>query len=213
MLIAEDLLLLLTGEVTGRLVWPPPQVDVALGGAMLLELALAERVGLDERRRVRVDDPSPTGDPFLDRALTIIAARRDRKPQKVVVGLGKRLRPALYQRLAAQGVLRAGRRRILGLVPQRTWPAQDGRHQVELRQALDHALVVGVPPQPRTAALVGLLHALRATHKVVRPAGTGLRRREIDRRAKDLAEGDWVARAVRKAVDDVRAATVTAGST
>ncbi len=40
MLIAEDLLLLLTDDASGRLAVPPAQADAALGGANLVELAL-----------------------------------------------------------------------------------------------------------------------------------------------------------------------------
>jgi hypothetical protein len=38
MLIASDLLLLLTDDETGKLLAPPSQLDIALGGALLLEL-------------------------------------------------------------------------------------------------------------------------------------------------------------------------------
>jgi Golgi phosphoprotein 3 (GPP34) len=92
MLIAEDLLLLLTNDATGKLVLPAAQVDVALGGANLIELTLSERVGLDDRNRVVVHDPSSTGDPILDGALGIAGARQGKKPKAVVEALGKNLR-------------------------------------------------------------------------------------------------------------------------
>ena len=59
MLIAEDLLLLLTDDRTGKLLAPSNQVDIALGGALLVELALAHRVEVvlastpPRRRRAR----------------------------------------------------------------------------------------------------------------------------------------------------------------
>ena len=46
MLLAEDLLLLLTDDASGRLSAPAAQVDAALGGANLLELALMNKVDL-----------------------------------------------------------------------------------------------------------------------------------------------------------------------
>ena len=54
MLIAEDLLLLLTADDTGKLAAAGTNMDMALGGALLAELALTERVdiaGPDERVR------------------------------------------------------------------------------------------------------------------------------------------------------------------
>src|SRR5664280_3501996 len=63
MLLAEDLLLLLTDDATGKLLLPAEQVDIALGGANLLELTLLERVSLDEGKHVVVFDPSSTRGP------------------------------------------------------------------------------------------------------------------------------------------------------
>jgi len=52
MLIAEDLLLLLTDDNTGKMALLSTLVDIALGGALLVELAVSEHVdvaGADER--------------------------------------------------------------------------------------------------------------------------------------------------------------------
>lgn len=75
MLIAEDLLLLLTDDRTGRLAGSGTEVDVALGGALLVELTMEGRVevtedgGMLRRNRVTVRDAAPTGDEVLDEAL------------------------------------------------------------------------------------------------------------------------------------------------
>lgn len=101
MLLAEDLLLLLTEDDTGKLAAPSTEVDVALGGALLVELTLMQRVdvaGSDERvreGRLVVRDPDPTGDGLLDEALTIVGQREGKKPQSVVTRLGKRARVRL----------------------------------------------------------------------------------------------------------------------
>jgi hypothetical protein len=44
MLLAEDLLLLVTGNVNGRLFVPSAQVDAGLGGANLIELTMMSMV-------------------------------------------------------------------------------------------------------------------------------------------------------------------------
>ena len=46
MLLAEDLLLLVTDDDSGRLSDPQAKVDLALGGANLIELALLNKVEL-----------------------------------------------------------------------------------------------------------------------------------------------------------------------
>jgi hypothetical protein len=215
-LLAEDLLLLLTDDVTGKLMVPGSQVDVALGGAQLLELSLAERVGIDDRKRLTVRDAGPTGDELLDRALEVVQRREGKKPRSVVAELGKKLRGELYARLVAAGLLREEHGKVLGLFPTTEWPAASADHEEAVRRALISALVQGTTPAPRDGSLIALLHALRATHKVVDPRNHGVRRRDLDRRAKEVAEGSWGSEAVRQVLDEMTAAVmvaVTAGST
>src|SRR6516165_9193538 len=121
MLLAEDLLLLVTDDGTGQLIVPAAQVDAGLGGANLVELALTNKVELSAEGedgkpgRVVVRDPSPAGDDVLDAALATLTANQGKKPSAVIRPLSKNLRQALYQRLAAAGVIRSERGRTLGI--------------------------------------------------------------------------------------------------
>ena len=80
MLLAEDLLLLLTDDDNGKLTASSTEEDVALGGALLVELTLMQRVDVaapDDRVRegrlvVRDRDPRKG----LDR-LVLTRSRRD----------------------------------------------------------------------------------------------------------------------------------------
>jgi len=216
MLLAEDLLLLVTDDASGRLSVPAAAADAALGGANLLELALMTKVGLSGDRdagepgRVVVRDPAPTGDTVLDAALTIIAAHPGSKPATLIRPLGKNLRHALYTRLASRGVLRAGQGRILGLFPSHRWPAQDSRHEADVRQHLVQALVQQATPGDRTAALIALLHALRCEHKIINPGDYGLSRRQLRSRAEQIAKRTWASQAVRTVTQEMTAAVAAA---
>lgn len=212
MLLAEDLLLLLTNDETGRLVVSGSEVDVALGGAQLVDLSLSGHVGVEEKRLV-VRDSSPTGDGLLDVALATVREREGKKPSSVVTPLGKKLRGQLYERLAASGILRQEQGKVMGLFPITKWPTSSADHEAAVRRALTAALAQGATPQPRDAALIALLHAVRSTHRVVDPSEHGLRRRDLDRRAKEIAEGDWGSKAVRDAIDAMLAVVTVAATT
>jgi len=218
MLLAEDLLLLVTDDASGRLSVPGAQADAGLGGANLVELTLLGNVDVAGEQdpgkpgRVIVRDPSPPGDEILDAALRTVSARQGSKPSAVIRPLGKNLRPVLYQRLAASGVLRAGRGRALGIFPTRTWPAQDPSHEAEMRQLVTQALVQPSAPDERTAALIALLHALKCEHKVVDPRPYQLSRRQLRARAAEIAQGNWASEAVRKAIDEMMAAVAAASA-
>lgn len=216
MLIAEDLLLLLTDDDSGRLAASSTLVDIALGGALLVELALMERVdvaGADEhvhRGRLVVRDARPTGDDVLDGALTRVTSKEGKKPQTVVTALGKGTRGRLYERLAASGILRAEEGRVLGLFPTHHWPTQDASHEATVRVALETALRARAATDTRTGTLIALLSALNAVHEVVDPKAVGLSKRELNASASRIAEGDWAAAAVRSAIDSMMAAIIAA---
>ena len=216
MLIAEDLLLLVTDEASGRLSAPAAQVDAGLGGANLVELTLRNKVDLsgegDQGKpgRIIVRDPSPAGDAVLDAALEIIIAHQGKKPSTVIRPLSKNLRQSLYQRLADGGVVRAEQGRILGVFPTHRWPAQDASHEAEVRRLVTQVLTQQTAPDARTAALIALLHALRCEDKVVDSRQYGLSKRELRARAKEIAKGNWASEAVRKAIEEMVAAVVAA---
>jgi Golgi phosphoprotein 3 (GPP34) len=215
-LIAEDLLLLLTNDETGRLVANSSEVDVALGGALLVELM--QRVDLagpsEQARKGRlvVRDASATSDPLLDEALTTVGAKQGKRPQDVVTALGKRVRVRLYDRLVDRGLARAESGKILGIFPGHNWPAQAAAHEDSVRAELLTALRNAMARDARTGALVSLLLALKAVHKAVDQAAAGLSAREMNANAKRIAEGDWGSDAVRHAIDSMIAAVAAATS-
>ena len=218
MLLAEDLLLLLTDDASGRLSVPAAQVDAGLGGANLLELTLMNKVDISGEMdqvkpgRIIIRDPSPTGDAVLDAALEIIIAHQGKKPSAVITPLAKNLRRTLYERLAGRGLVRAEQGSILGVFQTRRWPALDARHEEEVRGPMTRALVQQAEPDPRSAALIALVHALRCEHKIVDPRPYDLSRRQVRARAEEIARGNWASQAVRTTIDEMIAAVAAATS-
>jgi hypothetical protein len=74
---------------------------------------------------------------------------------------------------------------------------------------VEAVLVLDRPPELRDASLIAL-HALKATHRVVPHREHDLSRRELDRRAESVAEGDWGSKAVRHAIDAATATVIAA---
>jgi len=214
MLLAEDLLLLVTDDASGRLSAPAERVDAGLGGANLVELTLRNKVDLTgeqdpgRRGRIIVRDRSPAGDAVLDAALEILVARQGKKPSTLIKPLSKNLRRTLYQRLADRGVVRAERGRVLGVFPVRRWPAEDASEEAEVRRLMTQALVQQEAPDTRTAALIALAHAVGCVDKIVDPRQHGLSRRQLRARAAEIAKGNWASEVVRKAIEEMMAAVI-----
>jgi hypothetical protein len=212
MLIAEDLLLLLTDDETGKHLVGNPGLDLALAGANLLELAERGKVDVAGEGepvrpgRIVVRDASPTGDAVLDEALRRAADLQGKKPTAVLQSLGKDLRKTLLSGLADLGVLRAEEGKVLGIFPTTRWRPVDSRHEAQVRELITSALVHGTTPNQRTASLIALLSSVDAAHKVVKPTAYGVTNKTIKNRAKEIREGAWAAGAVVKAIEAMQAA-------
>lgn len=212
LLIAEDLLLLLLDDDKGTM--PAGTVDrPLLGGALLAELALGGHVAVAEKQgrwstaRVVPTDAAPPADPVLVEALATVAGK-PRSAQDLVDRLGKGAREQLLSRLVERGILERRDGKVLGLFPRTTWPAADASHEEAVRDRLRGVLLTGLLPDQRTAALVALLVAIDRAHRVLDRGD--LAAREVRRRAKQVAEGEWAASAVSDAVKATQTAVAAA---
>lgn len=218
MLIAEEFLLLSLDNESGKPMLGSDRLRPALGGALVAELALMERIGVtphdagwNKRGRITITDLTPTDDTELDEALRKLAENEGKKLKDVLsdfaskkVRLSYELRERLLERLAKAGVLKQQAGTVLGFIPRTTWPAGDDAAEDDVRQRLQSTLVSGLAPTERTLVLIALLQVTGLLPKVV----TAEDKRALKARAKQLTEGDWAAKAVKDAIDEVTAATV-----
>jgi hypothetical protein len=213
-LIAEDLLLLLLDDRKGTVsTWG--QTDAVLGGAVLAELSVTGLVTVDEHKsiwrtdKVHAAEAAPADlDPVLAEALSEIA-EKDRKASTLVTRIGKGLEARLAAGLAERGILERKDGKLLGLFPRTTWPTADSSHEDDVRRTLTACLVDGAQPDERTGALIALLAAIDQAHSAV-TAGTTATKKELEKKAKEIADGQWAAKAVKDAVDAATAAMVGA---
>jgi Golgi phosphoprotein 3 (GPP34) len=215
-LLAEDLLLLLTDDTSGRLSAFEAKVDYLLAGANLVELALMGRVevsrevkpirflGINRQvDRLVVRDPSPTGDAVLDAALQI-AIRSEGRLLWAMRKSRMNLNWTLYMRFVSSGMVRNESTSLWG---RDRWPVQDSRHKTEVHRRMIEALVEQTTPDTRSAALIALLHTIRHEPTIV---GVGHRAeiaRLIERRGTVIARSSWAPEAVRDSIDAIIATT------
>lgn len=200
MTIAEDLVLLLVDPRTGRLTRDRALRDDLVAGALLADLAQADRVGLSmpedggRSGRVIVLDPTPTGDELLDEALAALHTQQWRKPHEVVPVIA-RSRPsaAVLARLVDRGVLQAEQGTTWGIVPTALWATVDPVPRAAVVRLLCETVAREEEPGARARALVSLLAAARLLGQVVDVEDV----LQAERRARALGVGHWPAEAVR----------------
>lgn len=214
-LIAEDLTLLLLDDDSGRPLVDSTKLAHSLAGALLLELALAGSVvpaGPAEKSakgtgKIVAAGPQPT-DPLLALAWEA-CADKPRRAAAVIQKIDSKVKEPLLERIAGKGWIQVERRKVLGIFPSRSFPETDGRHEAELRSALDAVLLRDQDPDARTAALVSLLAAVEALPKLY-PDLDRDARKALQARAAQVSEGEWAGAAVRRAINEVQSAVMTA---
>lgn len=214
MLLAEDLLLLLTDDTTGRK-RQAGYLDYALAGAVLIDLMLIGRVRLTEKgessaraNRVVIESTDPTDDSVLDDCVNRLAPKSGMRPQRALEILRKGLQKSLYARLTEAGILR----QEPGLLGTSRYPTVDAGHETGVRRDLFVVLGQGAEPDDRLASLIGLLSALDLAHKVVAEDVSTVDKRAIKKRAKQLREENWAAQAAYKAIQAMQAAGAAAAT-
>jgi hypothetical protein len=185
------------------------RLDNGAGGALLLELALDERVGVQDTKVV-VRDSSPTGDAQVDAALAEVAGDgRPRKPDHWVQHFARYARQQALDELVGRGVLQREKGTVLLVFPRTTYPATGGVEppaETETRARLRAAVAGTGPVEPRTAALCALVAATDLDRKVF----PDLDRKQVKGRLKEIGEGSWAADAVKQTIEQIQAAVMIA---
>lgn len=209
--LAEDLLLLCWDDERGvehRLCWRT--VDVGVAGALVAEAVLTGAVTIREGRLF--GSGTLADDPLLGE-VTATLARRPRPPRvrTLVDALATpRTTRTVRDRLVAEGVLAARRRRVLAVVPTTRFPAAAPEATAAVRDEIA-ALVTGQRDPgdagARQRVLVGLAHHVKALPRLV----SASQRPAAEERAAGMSPRDEVVSAVEASADRAQAILVAGG--
>ena len=135
---AEEIMLLLLDDQDGSFL-PIPEwsMQCALAGAVLMDLALEDRIDTDLDSLILVDK-APTGDPLLDPTLERIAAASGdvhgaRYWVESTASYADEIREGALARLVENGVLNREEDRFLWVFRSRRYPTIDGRAEREVK--------------------------------------------------------------------------------
>ncbi|SCE74966.1 GOLPH3/VPS74 family protein [Micromonospora mirobrigensis] len=158
--LAEELLLLAYDDESGKATMPRISLDLGMAAAVLVELALANRIAY-AAGNLAVTDPTPTGEPVTDEVLAKIAADTPHTPSSWVQRLRHGLRDRILGDLVDRGVVRDVDETELGFIHVHRYPSTDPSVEADIRHRLAAALTSGQLPDERTAALATLVAVLR----------------------------------------------------
>jgi golgi phosphoprotein 3 len=201
---AETILLLAVDDRQGGIrSLPVESMRFALAGALLMELAVVNRIDTD-LQQLHLVDTRPTGDALLDETPSRLgragaeAKSTTQQLEALAWGMPK-LEERLFEGLISRGVLRREQRWRFGLFPTQRLVMADAGPIQHVRQRLERLLRSDAIPDPDEAALVGLVDACQLFT-------TMFERDELERlgpRIANLAAMDLIGREVARAVREV----------
>jgi Golgi phosphoprotein 3 len=207
----EEIMLLSLRDRQGT-IDPASHYTFAIGGAVIAELLLAERIRVDRPKKnkkiVQLVDARPLGDPLLDECLERIrTAKRRGSVQSWVSRFARvrKLKHRVAQELCRRGILRADEDKVLLLFTRKIYPEVDPAPEREVLERLRRAIFTESSRiDPRTAVLVSLAHGSGLLKVVFGKKELKSRKERIEQ----ITHGELVGEATKAAIDAMEAAVV-----
>lgn len=185
----------------------------ALGGAIVAELLLTERITVDETNRkkfVNVIDPTPLGDPIIDECLEKMNNAKRRAQLQTWVQRFASLRN-LHHRVAMQlcnrSILRADQDKVLLLFTRRIYPELNPVPERKLIDRLHKAIFTDTRNiDSRTVVLVSLANGAQLLNTTFDKKKLKQRKQRI----KQITNGDITGKATKDAIAAMQAAAMVA---
>lgn len=171
---AEELYLLALDDKQGVIKpLPVSALDYALAGALLMDLALQNRIDTD-LTSLAVTSDEPTGDPMLDDTLRELRQKTEPQPTshwlKHFADQSKRIQEHVLARLIQKKILKQENRRILWVFEVRRYPLIDNHEVKEVKTRLRELILGNDIPDPREVVLINLGNACRLLDDLFTPA-------------------------------------------
>jgi Golgi phosphoprotein 3 len=207
---AEEITLLMLNDEDGEFVRVPGwSLQCAFAGAVLMDLALENRIDTDLKRLVLID-PTPLGDDILDPVLARIAQATEthdaRHWVEYIADHVEEIREGALAGLVERGILRREEDRFLWVFKSRRYPIVDGEAEREVKLRIMEVLFGNEIPDPRDIVLICLADACGILREL-------LSARELERAAERIEQVrklDLIGQAVSKAVWDIQSSIALA---
>ena len=209
--VTEELLLLLMDAESGgiRYSFPAHQRDVVIAGAVLMDLALENRIDTDAERLFLID-PKPLDDDLLDPVLLDIAGETETHDTAYWImrtaRRGSVLRNRALDRLIGRGILEAETNGLVFLsrlvARARRYPTVDGEIRADVQSRVLTALFSDDIPDARDVIIIGLAAACGVFESILSREELA----DVQERIDTISRLDLMGRTIRESIGTIEPA-------
>lgn len=158
---AEEILLLMLNDDTGKMENTDMlAVKYALGGSILMELAVRSKIKADEEK-ITVIDKSPTGIDLLDKYLAVIAESEKTEDTlywvDYLANRNEEIQQKALEMLCEKNILKEVETKILWVFETRRYPMIHDKEEKEVKKRIVDLLYSDETPKQRDIVLVSLV--------------------------------------------------------
>ena len=198
----DQLTLLSLDDKTGSFIPDSTAFSYAIGGAVILELALEEKINI-ENKRVKVIDSTPTNDKIVEEYFeTIKSSTKERKLQTWVERIGSKahkIKQSTIDKLIDDRILEKKEEKILWVFTIDKYPAQNSMPENRLRARLYDVIINKHNPTAKKVMLLNLIDACQLQKEVFGKENAKLFKQEI----KKINEADHLSGEVSKSIKEI----------
>lgn len=207
----EQLTLLALDDEKGTFVADSTAYSYAIAGAIIMELALEERIDLSGEKVV-VKDKSKTGDNIIDAYFeTIIESEKERKVKSWVDRIGNKankIKLATIDKLIENRILEKREDKILWIFSNDKYPTQNPKLENQLRNRLYDIIVNSHRPELKEIMLLNLIESCSLGKEVFGKAQVKTIRRNLKTINESDHLGDSISKSVKEICDTINAMLV-----
>lgn len=206
----EEIMLMLLEDEDGKILHVPElTLRCVLSGAVLMELALRNKIDTDLSQLVVIDS-SPTGDEMLDPTLQMIVESDEVNNGKYWVEKcalnADEIKKMALDRLIEKKILEKVDDRFLWVFRTRRYPVVDGKAEQEVKLRILDLLLSDKLPNPRDIVIISLVEASGIFKHLLSESE---HKRSLER-IKQIRNMDLLGRAVTNSVRDIEASLALA---
>ncbi|MBO3697108.1 GPP34 family phosphoprotein [Roseivirga sp. E12] len=202
----EEYLLIALDDSKGQFVIDSTHLHYGFAGAILLELALREKVSISGEY-VKVNDSSAVTEIALNKALEYIEEKaKSKKVKDVINGLAKQaneLKQDVLQRLINKGILKKEEHKILWIIPNNKYPASDMTPENKVRERIKAVMLYGAKSEPRDIMLLSLIDVSDLTREAFRDKEDY---KKVKKKIKEVTQDVKISGAINKSIREIQAA-------